>query len=1156
MGRSVVRSGARWAVVLAGLLAWGASAAEKAPPPHDIALTISGGVSLGAYEAGLTWGSVRFLRLSRSQPMQGPSFRPNLVGVTGASAGSINALLAAALWCQAPDSTADDSVDSNLLRDTWLPVGLDDLLPENASAYRYDDGLLSRAPLERVIAALRAKVFTPNSTRRFLPGCSVPLGITVTRLTPEVRHIEGLPAMTQRYVVPMALEVTPSGRVRLRHQPLPGDGELSPSVLALGESPDPEPPGYVLDSDQVSQAVLASAAFPVAFGPRELCDCAASCPTEQRVQRGTCPGPEANRPLTQLTCEARSTPGNPLTLCRRPYVDGGVFDNAPVGLAIELVESRRGPSLWNPVSYVFVDPDFRRFQSAAASGAKVRVEHGASIAGSVQLLSGLVATARNSELGRAARAMNWNRTTRTLLMTAADAGRRYAGVHEALATLAQGRAIDVRLPEIPARGAMSVPDRLRRGRVLLSCVRRLSGADGGLNSPGLLERCARDLRGVQGEDPLASDPVQAEKVGERLSVDELVSLGTSLARLMDARGQFRRFVDEPLSQISMDGLGVQDAFRDGVELSSSIVEFFAGELDLLSRSEISEAQQQQLREAFLSTLRNSGGLSAATHQLANIVLDEQLRWVEAMPDPKLSALAREARAQLRELPRGALQSPEPSERLLQAAYERLLRPEVAAAQREFDGEEHPGDLSLLAYRARVIGVLTGLVPTLQELAASLNALSAQALSLQQLRAPERRLFVTTRFAPLAGSQLGNFAGFLDRPLRELDYYAGVYDAVHSLSVQGCAAQDPYFTGRPAPARRPGPSDELDLSHPQTQRCVGMMMRENAEWMGVLSSKRARHVLTALAQEELATALGSRQQAQALLAEPAWSWALAPAALPEGDPLAAALAAARSHRRPCREGDRERLCLADPGFDEFLAGLKAHGFQGQEANMRLALQDPARWWGTTLRRAIDRATVVELRQEPAEGTTAAAAARGVRLGLAAGQLLARRDVSSGPTPRFELDPSSLPEAPPPGSGQWKLRMLHLLPYRVAFDAAQGGVAVAWVEPALRLSPRFSLLSKVEPLDFESRNDRLSSTLGLRPTVHLPGMSLGAGPRASLHWSGERRLDWGLEVHGAVLQDRVGVSVGVRENPFSGAAMRGFSVALSLGDLNGLVYWLTL
>ena len=1133
---------ARWAAILGGLLACVAGASEKVPPPHDIALTISGGVSLGAYEAGLTWGTVRFLRLARAQPIQGPTFRPNLVGVTGASAGSINALLAAALWCEAPDSSADDSVDSNLLRDTWLPVGLDELLPEDASAYKPDDGLLSRRALEGVLAQLRTQVFTPNDTRRFLPGCSVPLGFSVTRVKPEVSHIAGLPAMTQRFVVPLALEVSPSGRVRLHHQPLPSDGELASSTLMLGESADPEAPGHSVDSDQVSQAVLASAAFPVAFSPRELCDCTASCPAEQTVTHGMCPGLDAARPLTGLTCAAHSMPGQALKLCRRPYVDGGVFDNAPVGLAIELVESRRGPSLWNPVSYVFVDPDFRRFESRAASSSTSSGPAGAGLVGSLEFFSGLVATARNSELGRTARAMHWNRTTRTLLMSAADAGRRYAGVHGVLASLVHGRATEARLPELPARGSLSVPERLRRGRVLLSCVRRLSAQDGPTPGAGLLTSCAQALRGEPGEDPLRADAVQAAKVGERLSVEELVSLGTSLARLLDARGQFRRYVDEPLTQAEDPGLRVQDAFRNGMELSSSVIEFFAGELDLLSRSEISEEQQWQLRAAFLGTLRNAQGLGAATHLLANTVLDEQLRWIEAMPEPRLAELAREARVQLRELPKGALFEPEPVQRLLSTASEVLLRPEDAS--------------SLLAQRARVMEVLAGLVPALRQLQASLASLSQHASVLQQGRIPERRLFVTTRFAPLAGSQLGNFAAFLDRPLRELDYYAGVYDAVHSLSVQGCAAQDPYFTGRPAPARLPGPSDELDLRDPQTQRCVGMMMRDNAEWMGLLASKQARHVLTALAREELAIALGSRKRAQELLREPAWSWVEEGARLSEDDPLAAALAAVRSHRRPCKEGDSEQLCLADPGFDEFLTGLREHGFQGQEANMRLALQDPSRWWGTTIRRAMDRAMVVELQQALPEGATASSAKRGVRLGLAAGQLLARRDVNLSPTPRFEFDPSSLPAAPPPGSGAWRLRMLRLLPYRLAFDAAHGGVALAWVEPALRLSSRFSLLSKVEPLDYESQNDRLSSTLGLRPTLHLGGVSLGAGPRASLHWRAARRLDWGLELHGSVLQDRVGVSVGVRESPFAGEPLRSLTVSLSLADLNGLAYWLTL
>jgi len=1149
----------RGLIVGVSLVAMVASASQP-PPTNDFALTISGGVSLGAYEAGLTWATVRFLRMVRAQEAGTPRFQPHLAGVTGASAGSINALLAAALWCQAPDSTADDGVDANLMRDTWLPVGLDELLPEDPGVYAADDGLLSRGALERVLTDVRGKLFTPNATRRFRPGCSVPLGFSVTRLEPEVRRIAGLPSMTQRFVVPLLLEVTPGGRLRLRHQPLPEQGEQAASALWLAESPDPESPGLAVSPDAVSQALLASAAFPLAFSPREVCDCATSCPGPARVTRGTCPGPTADRPLTQLTCAARSTPGRELTLCRRPYVDGGVFDNAPVGLAIELVEATRTARPWWPVTYIFVDPDVRRFE-ASASAAAEKPASGATLTGSLDLFAGLVATARNSELGRAARALEWNRTSRGLLLEAAHENRRYARLHGVLAALAQGRVEEVgALEGAASRPALTREERLRRGRWLLSCVSRLRAETRGPVAAALQARCAGALRGEAGLEPLADDPAQAARVGERLSPEELVDLVTGLQALFGKDHPLRQQVDAPLSQYGLGGtqrVSVQDVFRDGVELGAGAFEFLADELQGLVLSGLSAPQQARLRGGLLELMRQNEALGSATHLLANAVLDARLQSLQSMPLPEVAGPAREAREALRLNSAGALFSPEAPARVIEAALARLMDPQVAALQHAPGGApEADGDPALLAHDTRVLGALVGLAPVLQQHAAALEALSFRARALQGGHAPERRLYVSTRFAPLAGSQLGNFAAFLDRPLRELDYYAGVYDALHTVSVQGCTGQDPYARGGPVPVRRPPPLDALDLTAPDTQRCVGGLMHATAERMGVLASARARYVLTALAREELEATLGGREAAAELVREPTWAWVEAPSGLEPEDPVAAALEAARSHRRPCREGDAEARCLADPGFDAFLEGLRAQGFRAQGANMKLALEAPARWWGTTLRRVMDRATVVEL-QQASEEDSASTARSGVRLALGAGQLWARRDVGSERTPRFELDPSSMPTEAPPGSRAWKPWALHLVPYRVALDAA-GGVALAWVEPALRVTPRLSLLSQVEPLDYESRNGRLSSTVGLRPTLHWSGLSLGLGPRASVHWTGgERRFDWGLALHGAVLQDRLGVSVGVRESPFGdGKPLRGLTVSLSLADLNGLVYWFTL
>ncbi|MBU8898696.1 patatin-like phospholipase family protein [Corallococcus sp. M34] len=1147
------------------LLACVALAAESSPPARgDIALTISGGVSLGAYEAGLTWASVRFLRLLQSPASGAPAIQPHLAGVTGASAGSINALLAAALWCQAPDSTADDSVDSNLMRDTWLPVGLDDLLPEDARRYRADDGLLTRAALERVLADVRAKVFQPQGLRRFRPGCVVPLGFSVTRLSPEVRNIAGLPSVTQRFVVPLLFEVTPTGRVRLRYQPLPEGSDLAASALSLGESPDPEAPGTAVSPAQVSQALMSSAAFPLAFSPRELCDCAAACPVSQQVRRGTCPGPVAGESLTELTCAARSTPGHEVTLCRRPYVDGGVFDNAPVGLAIELAESTRTARPWWPVTYVFVDPDVRRLQGGLGAGPAQEPTSDASLAGSLDLFAGLVTTARNSELGRAARAMQWNRTSRDLLLRAAYESRQYARLHGVLSDLAHEKLEAVRMLDAPdPRPRLTVDARLYRGRLLFSCVSRLRGAMSGPAGEALLRDCARALRGESGVDPLRADAAQVARVGTRLSMDELVELGTALAAMFSEGNAFRRQVDAPLTASWMPGvdrLRIQDVVRDGVELSASTLEFFAGELESMVRGGLTELQQVRLRGSMLEVMRLCRGLSFATNLLANAVLDSQLQGMESMPLSSVAMPAHDAREALRSKPPGVLFAPEAPSRVVEAGLALLVDEEVAALQREPEGgTAHDADPALLAHRTRLLGTLVGLVPALQLRAASLESLAEQAQALQGGRSPERRLFVSTRFAPLASSQLGNFAGFLDRPLRELDYYSGIYDAVHSFAVEACARQDPYARGSPIPVRRPPPSDELDLAAPDTQRCVGQGMHVLAERMGLLASPRGRHVLVTLAREELAATLGSRAQADALLGESWWAWASGDVSLPHGDSVAAALAAARSHRRACGERDTEALCLEDPGFDAFLAGLRAQGFQAQDPSMKLALEDPARWWGTTLRRVVDRATVVELQEtNNAPDAPPSTARDGVRWVLAAGQLWTRRSALNGPTPRFELDPSSVPRTAPPGASPWKPWALHLLPYRVAFDAANGGVAAAWLEPALRLSPSLSLVSQVEPIDFESEHNRLSSTVGLRPTVHINGVSLGLGPRASVHWAGsERRFDWGFAAHAAILQDRLGVSVGVRESPFQdGGALRGLTVSLSLADLNGLAYWFTL
>src|SRR5437763_3112940 len=129
----------------------------------------------------------------------------------------------------------------------------------------------------------------------------------------------------------MVLEVDGAGRVRMRRQHLP-DRDATESVLALAEVPDRL--GSYLDPESVLQALLASAAFPLAFGPRTLCECAPACEEEETPPGGTCPGPDPAHSSLGSSCVAHSMlqAGRELRVCRRHFVDGGVFDNAPVGL--------------------------------------------------------------------------------------------------------------------------------------------------------------------------------------------------------------------------------------------------------------------------------------------------------------------------------------------------------------------------------------------------------------------------------------------------------------------------------------------------------------------------------------------------------------------------------------------------------------------------------------------------------------------------------------------------------------------------------------------------------------------------------------------------------------------------------------------------------
>ena len=1096
----------------------------------QFALTISGGVSLGAYEAGLNWAVVRFLRLRERESLLGNrgaylrGHRPRLVAVTGASAGSINALLAAALWCEDPASTRNASVDRNLLRDAWMGLSLDSLLPDDPAAYTPDDGVLANAALAPLVADVRRDVFSPNALR-FRPGCALPVGITLTRARPQQNEAAGLRASSQRAVLPMLFEVDDSGKVRMRRHDLP-DRDATESVLALAELPGPA--GASLDPESVMQALLASAAFPLAFGPRTLCECAPACADDESGVEQTCPGPDAAHAVTGLSCASHSMmqAGRELRICRRRFVDGGVFDNAPVGLAIEQAEAFVRPRLLRPVSYLFIDPDVRRLQPATPAGTLAEAAHGAS--GVLRLTADLVATARNRELSRTVEAKHWNRTSRNLLRQMAAALADYG------AALSQLVDLDGPATEMPAPMVFSgtAADWIRRGRILQSCLLRIGTAGPTPEALAIHRACALAVRGLSGPDPLEGDAPARSVVDRRMAGSELVGLLRQVMLLSSMENATRRFADMILDDRAApveQRARLASLLAQRVQIVSGVLTYLADEFPALMHEPLSDDEVRELHADLLTISQRAAILVNGANRVANAVVEQTLVAIAAG-----SAAAEEASAALSELRRRP---------------DAVLFPVdvvVSVLARARDGSD-----AALSRRSTQLERLIHLRPRLQALAARTTTMQREWQDVTAASG-ERNLYMSSRFSPLAGSQLFNFAGFLDQPLRELDYDAGVYDGMHEIASAVCRDQDPYQVRFPMPARLLDGSGDIDPRSEATQRCIGAVLGVGAEQMGIFEARTTGAVFRTLARAELAAWLGSRARAARVEQSREWSW-LGPGdgANATGN-VAAALSVLLARKQPCTEMDREPLCAGELTFEEFLAGLAANGYEPTGRAMRLALSDPQQWLTNTLRKGLDRTLAIEL--DPARRADLSRKEQ-VLFALGAGELWARGGESKTAGVRLVADPSTVPERPV-AHGSWlPLVAAHAVPYRVALDVARGGVALSWLEPALRVRPWFSLLSTVQPVDAELSGSRVSSTFGVRPTVHLGGVSVGLGPRVAVHWTGPGRADLGAEGSLLVFQDRLGLSFGVRELSLARGTAGAVFVALTLADLNGAVYWLT-
>jgi predicted acylesterase/phospholipase RssA len=316
--------------------------ADTPPDKVPMALAISGGISLGSYEAGLNWAIVKQLKIAQQdRDYRVDQYPPTITAISGASAGGINALVSAISWCmddRLMNSKAADNITDNLFRDIWLGVGFDNLLPADPRDYEATDGLLSRNAFDLVIDRIRELL----GEKIYRTDCRVPVGLTVTRTVPIVMNVNGIRVRNQRFVIPIELvsDRQRPGYIKLLSPQVNTDEPLFGNVIYLQARSDTR---TRLDIESVVQAMLATSAFPVAFGRVRLDYC---IPQGVDIISPNSIDPDRRCPAGYVQESAY-------------FVDGGVFDNVPLGLAKAMAEASPKPQ-HSQYNYVYLDPGNRR----------------------------------------------------------------------------------------------------------------------------------------------------------------------------------------------------------------------------------------------------------------------------------------------------------------------------------------------------------------------------------------------------------------------------------------------------------------------------------------------------------------------------------------------------------------------------------------------------------------------------------------------------------------------------------------------------------------------------------------------------------------------------------------------------------------------------
>ena len=272
----------------------------------DYYLAIKGGISLGSYESGINDVLLTYIH----QQEQNNS---RLVSFSGASAGSINAILSAIKHCY-----RDIPNGGLLMKNTW-DIGINSLLGDGEDE---DSGLFTRTALREKIARVKQVISQYTASK----NCELIITMSITRLSPLKVRLKTSKQMIsiQRFVVPIKVSAAKGRHLKFENLAVKSADENCRSNINCNRVSQIKPGPYIrlvensngtVDFDRVADVALASSAFPVAFQPIEIAHC-------------------FNVKYNAVNNVAACKPENAQ---KALFSDGGLFDNSPVGVVRDLM---------------------------------------------------------------------------------------------------------------------------------------------------------------------------------------------------------------------------------------------------------------------------------------------------------------------------------------------------------------------------------------------------------------------------------------------------------------------------------------------------------------------------------------------------------------------------------------------------------------------------------------------------------------------------------------------------------------------------------------------------------------------------------------------------------------------------------------------------